>query len=72
MNALGGAHARNPAREQVRGSNTTVSKHALIVGCPKNYYSKVWVTNLGCRRMVEALEMKGNKHLRDVQVMLIY
>ena len=68
-NALGGAHAGNPGRERVRGSNATVSERVPTVGCPKNYYSKVWVANLGSRRMVEALEMKGNKHLGDVQVM---
>ncbi|KAF8801718.1 hypothetical protein BYT27DRAFT_7114412 [Phlegmacium glaucopus] len=48
-NALGGARAGNPAREQVRGSNATVSKRTPTVGCPENYYLRVWVSNLGSR-----------------------
>jgi hypothetical protein len=67
-NALGGARAGKPARERVRGSNTTVSERAPKVGCPENYYSKVWVSNLGSRRMVQALNMKGKKNLGNVQV----
>lgn len=65
-NALGGARPGNPARERVRVSNTTISERAPTVGCPKNYYSKAWVSNLGSRRMVEALEMKENKDLGEV------
>jgi hypothetical protein len=67
-NALGGARAGNPARERVRGSNTTVSERAPTIGCPRNCYSKAWVSNLGSRRMVEALKMKAMKDLGDVQV----
>jgi hypothetical protein len=67
-NALGGARAGNPARERVRGSNATISERAPKVGCPENYYSKMWVSNLGSRRMVEALKMKVKNNLGDVQV----
>jgi hypothetical protein len=67
-NALGGARAGNPARERVRGSNAMVSERAPKVGCPEKYYSKVWVSNLGSRRMVEALKIKVKKNLGDVQV----
>jgi hypothetical protein len=65
---MGGARAGNPAREQVRGSNTTVSEHAPTVGCPINYYSKAWVSNLGSTQMVEALKIKVMKDLRDIQL----
>ena len=71
-NALGGARPGNPARERVRRSNATVSERAPKVGYPKNYYSKVWVSNLASKRMVEALKMKGNKDLGEVQVTEIY
>jgi len=71
-NALGGARPGNPARERVRGSNATVSERAPKVGCLKNSYSKVWVSNLASERMVEALKMKENKVLGEVQVMDIY
>ena len=67
-NALGGARAGNPARERVRGSNATVSERAPKVGCPKNCYSKAWVSNLGSRRMVEALKMKATKDFGEVLV----
>jgi hypothetical protein len=60
-----GARAGNPARERMRGSNPTVSKHAPKVGCPKNYYSKTWVSNLGSRQMVDALKMKPYKDLGE-------
>jgi len=65
-NAVGGARAGNPPRERVRGSNATVSERAPKVGCPKNYYSKTWVSNLGSHRMIKALEMKGRKDLGRV------
>jgi hypothetical protein len=68
-NALGGARAGNPARERVRGSNATVSERAPTDGCPKNYYSKMWVSNLGSKRMVGALKMKGTKDLGDAELM---
>ena len=68
MNVLGGARAGNPAREKVRGSNATVSECAPKVGCPENYYSKMWVSNLGSRRMVEALKIKAKKKFGDIQV----
>jgi hypothetical protein len=68
-NALGGARPGNPARDRVRGSNATVSERAPTVGCPNNFYSKAWVSNLGSGGRVEALEMKGNKDLGNVQVM---
>ena len=72
-NAVGGARAGNPPRERVRGSNATVSERAPKVGCPKNYYSKTWVSNLGSHRMIKALEMKGRKDLgRVVQAAQIY
>ena len=64
----GGARAGNPVRERVRGLNATISERAPKVGCPKNYYSKTWVLNLGSKRMVDALKMKGNKDLGEVQV----
>ena len=67
-NAFGGARAGNPARERVRGSNATDSERAPKVGCPSNYYSKMWVSSLGSRRMVEALKIKARKDLGDVQV----
>jgi hypothetical protein len=67
-NALGGARPGNPARERVRGSNATASERAPKVGCPKNYYSKTWVSNLGSNRMVEALKMKGYKDLGEVEI----
>jgi hypothetical protein len=65
-NAGGGARAGNPPRERVRGSNATVSERAPKVGCPKNYYSKTWVSNLGSHRMIKALEMEGRKDLGQV------
>jgi hypothetical protein len=68
-NAFGGARAGNPPRERVRGSNATVSERAPKVGCPQNYYSKTWVSNLGSGRMVEALKMKGTKNIGDIEVM---
>jgi hypothetical protein len=55
-------------KKKLRGSNATVSERAPKVGCPENYYSKVWVSNLGSRRMVEALKIKVKKNLGDVQV----
>ena len=67
-NALGGACAGNPAREWVRGSNVMVSECAPKVSCPKNYYLKVWVSNLGSRQMVEALNMKATKDFGEVHV----
>jgi hypothetical protein len=67
-NAMGGARAGNPARERVRGSNAMVSERAPTVGCPINYYSKAWVSNLGSTRMVEALNIKAKKDLGDVQL----
>ena len=68
-NALGGARAGNPARERVRGLNATVSKRPPKVGCPRNYYSKVWVSNLKSSRLVDALEMKRSKDIGEVEIM---
>ena len=67
-NAVGGARAGNPARERVRGSNMTVSERAPKVGCPENYYSKTWVSNLGSERMFDALMMKEYKDLGEVHI----
>jgi DNA/RNA-binding domain of Phe-tRNA-synthetase-like protein len=50
-------------QERVRGSNATINKRAPKVGCPENYYSKMGVSNLGSRRMVEALKKRIRKDL---------
>ena len=65
-NALGGARAGNPPRDRVRGSNAPVSERAPKVGCPQNYYSRTWVSNLGSHRLIKALEMKERKDLGQV------
>jgi hypothetical protein len=52
----------------VGGLNATVIERAPTVGCPINYYSKVWVSNLGSTRMVEDLKIKVKEDLGDVQL----
>ncbi|KAF8801625.1 hypothetical protein BYT27DRAFT_7215941 [Phlegmacium glaucopus] len=46
INALGGARPGKQPRERIRSSTATISIRAPKVGCPKNYYSQMWVTNI--------------------------
>ena len=67
-NAHGGTRPGKPPRERIRTSTSTISEHAPKVGCPENYYSREWVSNLGSNRMVSALKWKEKKNLGSVQV----
>ena len=66
-NALGGARPGNQPRERIRGSASTISKRAPKVGCPENYYSRDWISNLGSDRAVRALKKKPKKDLGNLQ-----
>jgi len=66
-NAHGGAHPGKQPREQIRTPTSTIRKCAPKVGCPKNYYSTGWVSNLGSDRMVRELKWKETKDLGSVQ-----
>jgi len=66
-NAIGGARPGKPPRDRIRSSTATISERAPTVGCPKNYYSKDWVANLGSERMVRALKVKDKKDLGTAQ-----
>ena len=66
-NAHGGTRPGKPPRERIRAPTSTISEHAPKVGCPKNYYSPEWVSNLGSDRMVRALKRKEKKDLGSIQ-----
>lgn len=66
-NAHGGTRPGKPPRERIRASTSTISERAPKVGCPKNYYSREWVSNLGSERMVRELKWKEKKDLGSVQ-----
>ena len=67
-NAHGGTRPGKAPRERIRTSTSTISERAPKVGCPENYYSREWVSNLGSNRMVNALKGKEKKNLGSVQV----
>ena len=62
-NAYGGARPGKLPRERIRTSASTISKRPPTVGCPKNFYSREWVSNLGSDREIRALEWGENKDL---------
>jgi hypothetical protein len=66
--AHGGARPGNPPRERIRAPTSTISQRAPKVGCPENYYSREWVSNLGSDRAVRALKWGEKKDLGSVQV----
>jgi hypothetical protein len=66
-NAHGGTRPGKPPRERIRAS-TSISERAPKVGCPENYYSREWVSNLGSNRAVRALKWREKKDLGSVQV----
>ena len=66
-NAVSGAHPGNQPRIRIRSSNGPISDWAPKTGCPQNYYRNEWVTNLGSKRKVRALEMKAEKDLGMIQ-----
>lgn len=67
INAHGGTRPGKQPRERIRSSTATISKRAPTVGCPKNFYSREWVANLGSERMVRALKRKPEKDLGSIQ-----
>jgi hypothetical protein len=67
-NAYGGTRPGKPPRERIRAPTSTISERAPTVGCPKNFYSREWVSNLGSERAVRALKWGENKDLGSVQV----
>jgi len=66
-NAYGGTRPGNPARQRIRASNSTISERAPKIGCPENYYSREWVSNLGSTRAIRALGWREEKDLGYVQ-----
>jgi hypothetical protein len=62
-NAYGGTRPGNQLRERIRAPNSTLSERAPKVGCPKNYYSREWVANLGSDRLVRMLKWVEEKDL---------
>jgi hypothetical protein len=64
-NAYGGARPGKPPRERIRVS--TISERAPTVGCPKNFYSRVWVSNLGSDREIRALKWEEEADLGSVE-----
>lgn len=66
-NAHGGTRPGKPPRERIRAPTSTISERGPTVGCPKNYYSREWVANLGSDRMVRELKWKERKDLGRVQ-----
>lgn len=66
--AHGGTRPGKPPRERIRALNSTISNRPPKVGCPENYYSKEWVSNLGSGREVRALKWGEKKDLGSVQV----
>lgn len=65
--AHGGARPGKPFRERIRASASTISERAPKVGCPENYYSREWVSNLGSGRAVRALKWTEQKDLGSIQ-----
>jgi len=66
-NAYGGTRPGKPPRERIRASNSTISKKAPTIECPKNFYSKVWVSNLGSERAIRELKWGEVMDLGTVQ-----
>jgi hypothetical protein len=67
-NAHGGTRPGKPPRDRIRALDSTISERAPKVGCPENYYSREWVSNLGSNRMVRALKWEEKKDLGSIQV----
>ena len=67
-NAVGGTRSGKQPRERIRAQTSTISARAPKVGCPENYYSREWVSNLGSNRLLRALKRKEKKDLGRVQV----
>lgn len=55
-NSLGGAPSGNPPRKRKRVIRPTLSSRDPVIGCPKNYYSERWVSNLPNRGVSELNE----------------
>lgn len=66
-NAYGGTRPGKPPRERIRSPNSTISTRAPKIGCPENYYSREWVSNLGSDRMVRALKWGEKKDLGSAE-----
>jgi hypothetical protein len=66
-NAYGGTRPGKPPRERIRASNSTISERAPTIECPKNFYSKVWVSNLGSERAIRGLKWGEIMDLGTVQ-----
>jgi hypothetical protein len=62
-NAYGGIRAGKSPRVRIRASTSTISNRAPTVGCPVNYYSREWVSNLASGREVRALKWGEEKDL---------
>ena len=62
-NAYGGARPGKPPREQNRTSTSTISTRPPTAGCPKNFYSREWVSNQGSSRAIKDLTWGVNKDL---------
>jgi hypothetical protein len=66
-NAYGGTRPGKPPRERIRGSISTISERPPTTSCPRNFYSKEWVSNLGSGRMVMALKWGESMDLGTIQ-----
>ena len=58
--SLGGAPAGNPPRKRKRVTRPTLSSRDPVIGCPKNYYSALWVANLPNRGVSELKEWQNH------------
>jgi hypothetical protein len=67
-NAYGGTRPGKPPRERIRAPNSTISERTPTVGCPQNFYSREWVSNLGSDRAIRALKWGEKMDLGNVQV----
>lgn len=65
-NAYGGTRPGKPPRERIRAPTSTISERAPKIGCPKNYYSSEWVSNIGSGRAIKALKWGETKDLGSV------
>jgi hypothetical protein len=65
-NAYGGSRPGKPPRERIRASNSTISERAPTIKCPKKFYSKEWVSNLGSERAIRALKWGEETNLGSV------
>jgi hypothetical protein len=64
----GGTRPGKPPRERIRAPTSTISNRLPKIGCPENYYSREWVSNLGSNRAVRALKWGRERDLGSVQV----